>query len=128
MEATNVIHKIGQFSLFRAHFDHINAINKLQDGTNNLVDPRLLAASMANKDTMHYGKAMKAPDVKDFICAMEKEVTDLKNTGVWKLVKKTEMSKDAKLIRLIWSFKCKRNPLGQLIKHKARLCVHGGMQ
>ena len=128
-EATdNALHKMGKFSLFRAHFDHMNAVNSLLDGTNNLVDPRLLAASMADKDTMHYGEAMKAPDVADFIRAMEKEVTDLNDTGVWKLVKKTDMPKEAKLIRLIWSFKRKRNPLGQLIKHKVRLCVHGGMQ
>ena len=126
--ADTVINRMGQFSLFSARFAHINSIHKLQDGTDNLVDPRILAASMADKDTMHYGQAMKAPDVADFIRAMEKEVKDLNDTGVWKLVKKTEMPKDAKLIRLIWSFKRKRNPLGQLIKHKARLCVHGGMQ
>ena len=28
----------------------------------------------------------------------------------------------------IWSFKRKRSPAGQLLKHKARLCAHGGMQ
>ena len=123
-----MMHKIGQFSLFRAHFDHMHAVNTLQDGTSNLTDPRVLAASMADKDTMHYGQAMKAPDVEKFIQAMEKEVNDLNETGVWKLVKKTDMPKDAKLIRLIWSFKRKRNPLGQLIKHKARLYVHGDMQ
>ena len=81
---------------------------------------------MADKDTMYYGQAMKAPNVVDFIRAMEKEITDLNDTG--KLVKKTNIPKEVKLIRLIWSFKRKQNPLGQLIKHKARLCIHGGMQ
>ena len=28
----------------------------------------------------------------------------------------------------MWSFKHKRNPRGELIKHKARLCVHAGKQ
>lgn len=29
---------------------------------------------------------------------------------------------------MIWFFKRKRNPLGKLIKHKARLCIHGSKQ
>ena len=33
----------------------------------------------------------------------------------------------SQITRLIWSLKRKRNPFGELIKHKARLCVHGGM-
>jgi hypothetical protein len=36
--------------------------------------------------------------------------------------------KDKHVIRAIWSFKRKRAPDGQIIKHKARLCAHGGMQ
>ena len=28
----------------------------------------------------------------------------------------------------IWSFKRKRTPDGRLLKHKARLCAHGGQQ
>ena len=31
-------------------------------------------------------------------------------------------------IKSIWSFKRKRRPDGSLLKHKARLCCHGGMQ
>jgi hypothetical protein len=33
-----------------------------------------------------------------------------------------------KSIKSIWSFKRKRLPSGELLKHKARLCAHGGMQ
>ena len=31
-------------------------------------------------------------------------------------------------IKAIWSFKRKRRPDGTIIKYKARLCAHGGMQ
>ncbi len=34
----------------------------------------------------------------------------------------------AKPIQAIWSFKRKQSPVGTLVKHKARLYVHGGMQ
>jgi hypothetical protein len=33
-----------------------------------------------------------------------------------------------KPIQAIWSFKCKQRPDGTLVKHKARLCAHGGME
>jgi hypothetical protein len=36
--------------------------------------------------------------------------------------------KTAKPIQAIWSFKRKQRPDGTLVKHKARLCAHGGMQ
>ena len=55
-------------------------------------------------------------------------ITPATSVHVWRLKPKTEVPNNTRLIRLIWSFKCKRNPLGELLKHKARLCVHGGMQ
>ena len=47
---------------------------------------------------------------------------------VWEIITKSSLPTSAHIIQLIWSFKRKRNPFGYLIKHKARLCVHGGMQ
>ena len=127
--AKNSPQNLGTFSLFKAQMDHMEAINQnTDDATLNLVDPRLLAASMVDQDTMHYGDAMRAHDQQEFREAMVKEVEDLTKTHVWKLIWKSDMPKEAKLIRLIWSFKRKKNPLGELLKHKARLCVHGGMQ
>eukprot|EP00957_Ditylum_brightwellii_P096481 7348673-Ditylum_brightwellii.AAC.1 len=38
------------------------------------------------------------------------------------------VNEKVKNIVSIWSFKTKRFPSGQLMKHKACLCVHGGMQ
>ena len=129
VESHETSQHVGLFSLFKAQMDHLETINKnLDDNTSNLIDPRLFAASIADKDTMQYGNTMKAEDCEDFKKAMVKEVTDLTKTHVWKLIKKTDMPNDTKLIRLIWSFKRKHNPLGELLKHKARLCVHGGMQ
>ena len=61
----------------------MEAINQnTDDATSNLVDPRLLAASMADQDTMHYGDAMKAHDQQEFRKAMVKEVEDLTKTHV----------------------------------------------
>eukprot|EP00957_Ditylum_brightwellii_P117134 8933615-Ditylum_brightwellii.AAC.1 len=39
-----------------------------------------------------------------------------------------QMNGKVKTIVSIWSFKRKQFPSGQLMKHKACLCAHGGMQ
>ena len=50
---------MGTFSLFRAKMDHLQAINtNINDMASNFLDPRLYAASLADKDTLHYKDAM----------------------------------------------------------------------
>ena len=31
---------------------------------------------------------------------------------------------DKTMVHFVWSFKCKINPIGEMIKHKEKLCVH----
>ena len=45
---------------------------------------------------------------------------------VWEILPKSLLPTSAHIIQLIWSFKRKINPFEEIIKHKARLCVHGG--
>ena len=111
-------------SLFKAEINYLDLLDKnIDDGSSNLMDPRLLLATDSNNDNLHYGGAMAAPDKQDFLLAMKKEISDLTKDKVWRLELKKNIPAKAKLIRLIWSFKRKRNPLGELLKHKARLCV-----
>ena len=116
-------------SLFNAEINYLDLLEKnIDDGSSKLMDPRLLLATDGNNDNLHYGGAMAAPDKEEFLQAMKKEINDLTEDNVWRLELKKNIPPQAKLIRLIWSFKRKRNPIGELLKHKARLCVHGGMQ
>ena len=55
------------------------------------------------------------------------EIDDHTTRKHWKVVHRS-MINNAKTIKAIWSFKRKRRPDGSLLKHKARLCAHGGMQ
>jgi hypothetical protein len=82
---------------------------------------------MLDNDTYCYSQALGQPDCGDFITATVKEVDDLFNTGVWQLQRHSDLG-NIQTIKAIWSFKCKRAPDGTVIKHKARLCAHGGMQ
>ena len=92
------------------------------------MDPRFLLAVDENNDNLHYGGAMAVHDKSEFIADMKKEVDALTKDKVWRIEPRKNIPEHAKLIRLIWSFKRKRNPMGELMKHKARLFVHGGMQ
>ena len=58
---------MGTFSLFQANMAHLEEIEtNIDDMTSNYPDPRLYAASLADKDTLHYKEAMNAEDTKDF--------------------------------------------------------------
>ncbi|KAL7531887.1 hypothetical protein ACHAXR_006610 [Thalassiosira sp. AJA248-18] len=59
---------------------------------------------------------------------LEKEINDHESRGHWSIVHRDTLPKTAKLIKAIWSIKRKRAPDGSLLKHKARMCAHGGMQ
>ena len=71
---------------------------------------------------------MHAHDCEKFQEAMDVEVDTLRKDGVFRIVPLSKLPKEKTLIPMIWSFKRKRNPMGDLLKYKARLCVHGGKQ
>ena len=59
---------------------------------------------------------------------MVKEIRSHEDGDHWTKIERSSMPADTKTIMSIWSFKRKRYPSGQLNKHKARICAHGGMQ
>ena len=71
---------------------------------------------------------MKCDKRADSMKAMGKEIKYMTTEHVWEILPKSLLPTSAHIIRLIWSFKRKRNPFVELIKHKARLCVHVSMQ
>ena len=70
---------------------------------------------------------MKADDHEDFMKVMKKEIKDSTTEDVREIIPKSSLPTSEKTIRLLWIFKRKRNPFGELIKHKAHVFVHGGM-
>jgi len=71
---------------------------------------------------------MKQYDKLAFVEAMEKGISDHESRGHWTVIERKSLPANAKPIKAIWSFKRKRKPDGELLKHKARICAHGGMQ
>ena len=58
---------------------------------------------------------------------IEKEIRGLTTEDVWEIFPKSSLPTSAHLFRLLWSFKIKRNPFGEIIKHKSHVFEHGGM-
>ena len=71
---------------------------------------------------------LQQDDCASFILAMNDEVCEYEKRGHWTPVLRSSMPPGAKSIHSIWSFKRKRGPDGRLLKHKARLCAHGGYE
>ena len=99
-------------------------ISTLMDGTINTFSSFAFHANVATNNTY----TLKLDDISDFVQAMVKEVMDHKDRDHWGLFLCSDIPKEAKTILAIWSFKQKWYPDGRVLKHKARLCAHGGMQ
>ena len=83
---------------------------------------------LSSNKVFTFQQAMKQEDKLDFVAAMEKEIEDHESRGHWHIVNRSTVPENAKPIKAIWSFKRKRRPYGSLLKHKARIYAHGGMQ
>jgi hypothetical protein len=106
----------------------LEEINESFDDTLNHFHFLSFHTEINSNETFTFGEAMKQADKLDFVAAMEKEVQDHESREHWVIVKRSSLPTGAKPIKAIWSFKRKRRPDGSLLKHKARLCAHGGMQ
>ena len=102
--------------------------NEHYDGTVNEMHLFSYLTDVSTNEVFTLRQAMKEDDRMDFVAAMENEIKDHEQRGHWTIVDKTSLPTNAKPIKAIWSFKRKRRPDGSLLKHKARLCAHGGMQ
>ena len=106
---------------------HFEVVQLNADSTYNHVDPMSFAASVSDNEVYYFEQAMQQDDAEQFLQAMIKEIDDHFARKHWKLVPRSSIGQ-AKPLKAIWSFKRKRRPDGSLLKHKARLCCHGGMQ
>eukprot|EP00957_Ditylum_brightwellii_P051193 3881002-Ditylum_brightwellii.AAC.1 len=78
------------------------------------------AANQQQNENYIYKDMLKQPNCKEFVVAMLEEIAVHEGRNHWSLIKRSEVPET--------SFKQKRFPSGALMKHKARMCTHGGMQ
>ena len=86
------------------------------------------ATDISSNNSFTFRNAMKQDDKLAFVDATEKEISNHEKGGNWSIVNRDTLPNKAHPIKAIWSFKREIKPDGKLLKHKARLCAHGGMQ
>ncbi len=80
-------------------------------------------------DIMYYDQALQHSDAKQFANAVDKEVNGHVNNEHWTLVKRKDVPKEAQVVPSVWAMQCKCDlTTTKIIKHKARLNLHGGKQ
>ena len=89
------------------------------------VDHMYANAASSDPDVMTFEEAMRCPDRDKFIEAMHKELDDHIQRRHWKVVPSKSIPRHKRAIPMVWSMKCKRDPVGNIIKWKARLCAGG---
>jgi hypothetical protein len=85
--------------------------------------------AMDNKeDTLTQSQMLKTPDKTQFLEAQLPEIRGLEKMGVFQYQHISDLPPTAKWLSSIWSYRWKRRPNGELLKHKARICVDGSQQ
>ena len=107
---------------------HMQNINKLFDDTINVSHFYIFNVVAETNDVYTLSQMLKLGDIREFVLAMIKEIQEHESRGHWELVKRSALPKGSKTILSVWAFKRKRLPDGTILKHKARLNAHGGMQ
>ena len=115
-------------SMFQAQMKCNEIANLFPDKTLNKHRPLTLLAPQANEDVLCYHQTMKNDDGIQFKEGMDEEIDNFKQEKIFKLIPLKDRPDAKTLTPFAWSFKRKINPLGELTKHKARLCMHGAKQ
>jgi len=119
---------ITKISKIHAFVTHLENVKTLFDDTVNKVHFYAFNAVASTNDVYTLKQMLRHKDVKEFVNAMIKEVQDHEERDHWILFERKKMPKGAKTILSVWAFKVKRLPNGRIMKYKARLNAHGGMQ
>ena len=79
-------------------------------------------------DAMPVNVALQQPDCDKFIHAMARELEQHTELKHWNIIHKSQVPKITKPIPIVWTLRRKRDPAGQILKWKARLCTRGHRQ
>jgi hypothetical protein len=98
-------------SLFQAttNPDFINPINIL-------TAPHAFTAVDSQANTLTQSQMLKQHDMANFIKAQIPELDGLAKMDVFDLLPIAQKPTQARLLSSIWSYSCKRNPIGDIVK------------
>ena len=80
-------------------------------------------------DIMYFSQAICQPDSQQFAEVIVKEINGHVENQNLCLIKRSKVPESKPIQQSVWAMRQKRNlTTGEIIKHKARLNLHGGMQ
>ena len=112
------------------YYEFLTNVPVLQNSTatGSRMHPAVYSASH-DPDTMYVDQAMRAPNKKQFMQAMEKKVHAHTENKHWKLIPRSEVPSGTKVLPAVWAMKRKRRfTTHEVYKWIAQLNVHGGKQ
>ncbi|MBW0544488.1 hypothetical protein O181_084203 [Austropuccinia psidii MF-1] len=86
--------------------------------------PKVLISSCDDAPRTYQG-AIKSPNSKKWMGSISKELGSMNRLDVWDVV---DLDPKFKLVGTTWVFKVKKDHLGNIMEHKARLCAQGFTQ
>jgi len=93
-----------------------------------LEHPFAFAAKTHDADNPTYEGAMKGEHKKQYKKAMTTELDGLVHKDTYIVKRRDAVPAGEQVINALWAFKLKRDPIGEIVKWKARLCARGDMQ
>ena len=85
------------------------------------------AAKKKNPDTLSYDEAMRdTARLQEWLDASLKEINQLEEKKCWEECLKSEANGEP-IVPCTWVFRVKRNPAGDIIKCKGRICLRGDL-
>lgn len=91
-----------------------------------LSQPELELRQNLPPEPAHYKELLAHPHRQQFENAMRIELETLTDKQTWRLIDAHKATK--RVVPLTWVYKYKVNDKGEVVKHKARLCVRGDLQ
>ena len=86
------------------------------------------AAKNKNPDILTYDETLRDLEhLKEWMDAALKEIKQLESKECWTECRKSDVPKGIKIVPCTWVFRYKRNPAGEIIKCKGRICIRGDL-
>ena len=119
----------GMVPILACNIENMQNMNKLYDMSDNTEDPLCFAAkSKTRLDSLTMADMRKCEDIPQFEEQMQQEIQRMFKNDVFRLYPKHQVPRYKSILPVIWSFRRTRTPDGSVYRHRARLCVHGGIQ
>lgn len=118
--------------IFQAAIDHGFASIPQSSSPEGALNPDTLhafqTAMQSTEDVLSQSQMLKATDRAEFEKVQIPEIRGLEKLGVFQYHNIRSLPKTAQLLNSIWSYRRKRKPTRELLKHKARICTEGSQQ